>query len=88
MAYSLSGERPTAAAWPTALFAALVRVVTRAGKARRQRVALAALLEMDEYRLWDLGVTRADLGRALRSEDFDIEAIRDRRRGLDVWPPR
>jgi len=88
MAYSLSGERPTAAAWPTAILASVVRFVARAGKARRQRVALAALLEMDEYRLWDLGVTRADLGRALRSEDFDIEAIRDGRRSLDVWPPR
>lgn len=88
MAYSLSGERPTVAAWPTAILVAAVRFVARAGKARRQRVALAALLEMDEYRLWDLGVTRADLGRALRSEEFDIEAIRDGRRGLDVWPPR
>jgi uncharacterized protein YjiS (DUF1127 family) len=88
MAYSLSGERPTVAAWPTAILAATLRFLTRAGKARRQRLALAALLEMDEYRLWDLGVTRADLGRALRSEEFDMEAIRDGRRGLDVWPPR
>jgi uncharacterized protein YjiS (DUF1127 family) len=87
MAYSLSRERPLAAAWPVAFVARLARLVGEAAKARRQRVALAALLEMDEYRLWDLGVTRQDLQRALRAEEFDIEAIRDRRRGLDIWPP-
>jgi len=87
MAYSLSGERPLVAAWPSAVFVALVRTIARAAKARRQRLALAALLELDEYRLWDLGVTRQDLRHALRAEEFDVEAIRDRRRGLDVWPP-
>jgi len=87
MAYSLSGERPITAAWPLAFVATLARAAGRAAKARRQRRALAALLEMDEYRLWDLGVTREDLRRAVRADEFDIEAIRDRRRGLDIWPP-
>ena len=89
MAYSLSGERPlAAAARPFALLATLVTFVRQAGKARRRRVALTTLLEMDEYRLWDLGISPGDLRAALRSEDFDIEAVRDARRSLDVWPPR
>ncbi len=89
MAYSLSGERPlAAAARPFALVARFVTFVRQAAKARRRRVALTTLLEMDEYHLWDLGVSRTDLRAALRSDDFDIEAVRDARRGLDVWPPR
>jgi uncharacterized protein YjiS (DUF1127 family) len=88
MAYSLAGERPNIAAWPSVLIAAVLRRVARAAKARRQRLALAALLEMDDSRLWDLGISRSDLSRALRSDDFDLDAIRDRRRGFDLWPPR
>ena len=88
MAYSLSGERPSAAAWPTSLVASVLGFVARAANARRQRVALATLLEMDEYRLWDLGISRSDLNRAVRSDAFDIDAVRDSRRGLDVTPPR
>jgi uncharacterized protein YjiS (DUF1127 family) len=87
MAYSLFGERPAVVASPIALFGVLARAMARKAKARRNRVALAALLEFDEHRLWDLGISRADLGNALRSEDFDIEAVRDRRRSLDAWPP-
>jgi uncharacterized protein YjiS (DUF1127 family) len=87
MAYSLSGERPVVVASPIALLGILVRAVARKARARRNRIALSALLEFDDHRLWDLGISRADLGSALRSEDFDIEAVRDRRRGLDVWPP-
>ncbi|MDR3476004.1 MAG: hypothetical protein P4M09_30535 [Devosia sp.] len=87
MAYSLFGERPVIAAWPLAVFGVLARLVARKLKARRNRIALTALLEFDEHRLWDLGISRADLGKALRSDAFDIEAVRDRRRSLDVWPP-
>ena len=88
MAYSLSGERPIAAAWPISVFAAAWAAVARAVKARRRRVLLRTLLEMDEHRLWDLGISREDLRRALRSDDFDIDRIRDSRRGFDVLPPR
>jgi uncharacterized protein YjiS (DUF1127 family) len=88
MAYSLSGERPHVAAWPFTAFAFVFSGIARAAKARRRRIALAQLLEMNEHRLWDLGISRDDLSRALRSEEFDIEAVRDGRRGLDVWPPR
>ena len=89
MAYSLFGERPIVAAWPTTVFRTLLRTVANLRQARRKRMALAALMEMDDYRLWDLGISRTDLNRALRAEEFDIEAVRDRRRGgIDVWPPR
>lgn len=87
MAYSLSGERPYAAAWPIAAAVALVRALARRVKAHRQRVALTALLDLEDHRLWDVGISREDLHRALRSDDFDIEAVRDQRRGFDIWPP-
>ena len=87
MAYSLSGERPYAAGWPISAVVALARTVTRRVKARRQRAALTALLDLEDHRLWDVGISREDLRRALRSDDFDIEAIRDQRRGFDIWPP-
>jgi len=87
VAYSLSGERPLAAAWPIALLVALTRLVNRKNKARRQRLAFTALLELEDHRLWDLGISRDDLRRALRSDNFDIDAVRDQRRAFDVWPP-
>jgi uncharacterized protein YjiS (DUF1127 family) len=87
MAYSLFGERPLVAAWPLAPFAAALRWAKRAAKARRRRLALATLMEMDDYRLWDLGISPSDLHLSMRSEAFDLNAIRDCRRGLDVWPP-
>jgi uncharacterized protein YjiS (DUF1127 family) len=88
MAYSPSGERPIIAAWPFASLTSLLRSAARYAKVRRNRIALTTLIEMDEYRLWDLGISRNDLARALQSDDFDIDAIRDQRRGFDVWPPR
>jgi uncharacterized protein YjiS (DUF1127 family) len=88
MAYSLSSERPVAAAAPFAFVAGLLHLVGRLAKARRRRLALAMLLEMDDYRLWDLGISRADLPRVLRSDDFDADQIRYRRRDFDVSPPR
>jgi uncharacterized protein YjiS (DUF1127 family) len=88
MAYSLSGERPVIAAWPTTVLLALLRRLAAFGKARRRRIALGTLLDMDDYRLWDLGISRDDLARAVRSDQFDIDAVRDSRRWLDIHPPR
>ena len=88
MAYSLTGERPIAAAWPMSVFVAAWAFAAQAVKARRRRVVLQNLIEMDEYRLWDLGISREDLRHALRSDDLDIDLIRDSRRGFDVIPPR
>ena len=62
--------------------------VAQTRAAARRRKALAALLEMDDYRLWDIGIARADLAGVIRSDGFDINLVRDQRRALDVWPPR
>jgi uncharacterized protein YjiS (DUF1127 family) len=88
MAYALSGERPHRAAWPLRPFIALARHLAGARAAAHRRKALTRLIEMDDYRLWDLGIARADLARALRAEAFDLDHVRDWRRSLDVWPPR
>lgn len=87
MAYSLSGERPSAARfWPLRMLASAAGLVRAARKARRQRLALAALMEMDDYHLWDVGISRADLNRALRDDGFDADRIHLDRRS-EFWPP-
>lgn len=88
MAYALSGERPQGAAWLLRPFIAFGRWLADARAATRRRKVLAALLDLDDYRLWDLGIGRADLAHAVRADAFDIELVRDWRRSLDVWPPR
>jgi uncharacterized protein YjiS (DUF1127 family) len=88
MAYALSGERSHAAARPLRPLIALFRRLVEARAAARRRQILRALMEMDDYRLWDVGIARGDLAHALRSEAFDIDRLRDRHRALDVWPPR
>ena len=88
MAYSLSGERSYGAARLARPFLALGRWVAEARTAIRRRKALAVLVEMNDYQLWDLGIARGDLSRALRDESFDVTLVSDRRRTIDVWPPR
>jgi uncharacterized protein YjiS (DUF1127 family) len=88
MAYALSGERPRGAAWPIRPFIALASWVERTRAAARRRKALAVLLEMDDYRLWDIGIAREDLSGVIRADAFNVDLVRDWRRSLDVWPPR
>ena len=88
MAYALSGERPRSAAWPVRPFIAFGSWLAQARAAARRRKAFAVLLEMDDYRLWDIGIARGDLADALRSDAFDPERLRNWYRALDVWPPR
>lgn len=88
MAYSLSGERPNLAAWPIRTLSALVGQFVRLAAAYRRRQMLETLLELEDHRLWDLGVTRNDIVQALKTPDCDIEWARDRRRAMSVWPPR
>ncbi len=88
MAYSLSGEQPSAAAMPLNLLAALKAAVGQWAAARRRRIALTTLLELEDYRLWDLGISRSDLARAVRSDDFDVLAVHRSGRALEIWPPR
>jgi uncharacterized protein YjiS (DUF1127 family) len=88
MAYSLSGERPHGAAFPIHLLAALLRGLKNLAAESRRRQQFTELLELDEHRLWDLGVSRHDIVKALNHADFSIGAVRDRRGMIDVWPPR
>ena len=67
MAYSLPGERPVTGAFATTTLARLVGWLGKTIAARRQRIALATLLEFDEHRLCDLGVTRHDVAEAMRN---------------------
>jgi len=88
MAFSLLGERPASAALPVRPFTSFVRRIAQAVKARRNRIELATLLDFEDHRLWDLGVTRHDVARAINDTGYDIERMRNRRRTIDVWPPR
>lgn len=47
--------------------------------ARAQRQALAYLLELDAYRLDDLGINRADLFAAMESKTDSTAIVADRR---------
>ena len=88
MAYSLSDERPHGAALSRSPFAPLRRWLPAALAEFRRRRQLTQLLELDAYRLWDLGITRHDIVAALDCTGSGIDAARDWRQTLDVWPPR
>lgn len=65
MTYSLFGERSAAAAFlhePARVTLAWLR---RRFAARKQRMVLNSLLEMDAHRLDDLGISRSDVLEAL-----------------------
>ncbi|MGV8832393.1 MAG: DUF1127 domain-containing protein [Devosia sp.] len=70
MAISLSGERSLAAA-PTNPVAALARWIAKAKTARTRRNALTALLQLDDTRLADLGISRADIAMAMATANQD-----------------
>jgi len=65
MAYLLSGERSNTAAASTTPFKAVANWLRAGAKTRVQRNATRALLQMDEDRLLDLGLTRQDIVDAL-----------------------
>ena len=66
MALELSGERPVAAAAFHPVRIALSWLAERR-KIRAQQQALAYLLELEHFRLADLGINRADLFDAIRA---------------------
>lgn len=68
MAYLLSSERPTAAAVPASLFAKATRWLVDGLRANSERRAVRSLLDLDDARLADLGVTRSDIYQALRGD--------------------
>ena len=65
MALSLPGERSLAAATPANPFVAFTRWIAKAQAARTRRTALSELLELDNTRLSDLGISRDDIAAAL-----------------------
>ncbi|ODT76678.1 MAG: hypothetical protein ABS76_30380 [Pelagibacterium sp. SCN 64-44] len=67
MALSLSGERPLAAAAPANPVRALRRWLAEARQARLRRMALKALLDLDNVHLRDMGISRRDIHAALQA---------------------
>ncbi|MFD2648657.1 DUF1127 domain-containing protein [Devosia albogilva] len=66
MALSLFGERSVAAATPRNPLALLGRWIAAVRTSRARRRALTSLLELDEARLRDLGISRSDIIEALQ----------------------
>lgn len=67
MALSLAGERPTLASVMINPVPALAELAARALKAHKRRHELMALLQMDESRLDDMGISRRDVLVALKT---------------------
>lgn len=68
MVHLLSSERPALAAAPSSLFAGLANWFAKARLARARRRTYASLLELEDSRLADLGITRTDLFEAMHSQ--------------------
>ncbi|MEO5804937.1 DUF1127 domain-containing protein [Devosia sp.] len=66
MAFSLYSERPIVAATSTGFVASVQIWFAKAAAARTRRTALATLLELENFRLDDLGISREDVTDALR----------------------
>lgn len=65
MALSLPGERSMAAATPSNPLRLVLAWLLQLNAARKRRLALEGLLELDHARLHDLGITRDDIRAAL-----------------------
>jgi len=82
MAYLLSGERSSATAISRSPFAAFPRWLEKSRKARSQRLALATLLELEDFRLDDLGISRQDILDAVENPDRNAGAQLSARRSV------
>lgn len=69
MAISLFSERSLAAASHRP-FAAFTRWVAQAKAVRARRNALTTMLELDQARLADLGITRADIQATIKAPRY------------------
>ena len=78
MALVLSGERPSAAAATTPIRAVLAWFA-KAHAERAQRQALETLLNLDGYRLDDLGINRGDLFDAMHASQRPTRLLSERR---------
>ena len=79
MALVLSGERSSAAATSTP-FQFIANAMAKVRAAFRQQTALHDLLALDEHRLEDLGINRADLFDALYAPSRPTRLLEERRR--------
>lgn len=79
MAHLLSSERPIAAATSPSFLAGLAAWFGKVRARRTQRVALATLLEFDEHRLDDLGISRQDVVEAINHPTATGERLSARR---------
>jgi uncharacterized protein YjiS (DUF1127 family) len=88
MALELSGERPSAPASFHPVRTVLGWIAEQRA-IRAQRQALAYLMELEHYRLADLGINRADLFDAIYAQPRPTELLAQRRAvrsGDDVNP--
>ena len=67
MVHLLSSERPSLAAAPSRPFAFLANWFAQVRARRTRRIAFQSLLDYDDARLEDLGISRHDLFEALDS---------------------
>jgi uncharacterized protein YjiS (DUF1127 family) len=87
MAFLLTGERPADAALPGHPLSGLIGWLRTARTAHHQRVTLRTLLEYDEHRLDDLGISRHDVLDALSRADHSGKQLASRRaRSAKAWP--
>ena len=84
MAYSLPGERPVTGAFAVSPISRLIGWLGKILAARRQRISLAGLLEFDEHRLHDLGVSRQDVVDAMRQPNRSAGPILTARRSRNA----
>lgn len=68
MAFSLSSERPVVAAHSTGIAAIVRNWFAKTAEANARRIALATLLEYEDFRLDDLGISRQDIMDALKNQ--------------------
>ncbi|SFZ86129.1 hypothetical protein SAMN02983003_3303 [Devosia enhydra] len=87
MAYLLSSERPAVAAASRNPLLAILRWAAKLRAERHQRLAFREMLEFDEARLEDLGLTRNDVLEAMGASAPQAGLHLQRRRALRsaIW---
>jgi uncharacterized protein YjiS (DUF1127 family) len=89
MAFSLFGERPAAVARSFNPVPGLLRFLGKMRHDRAKKAALAELLELEEFRLYDLGINRQDVVEAMhRPHESAGEALAARRASAARMPKR
>jgi uncharacterized protein YjiS (DUF1127 family) len=79
MAFLLSSERPAVADSSPISFAAFAHWLRMANAKRARRTTLQSLLDMEEFRLDDLGINRQDLIEAITAPQHGAALLHERR---------